>query len=342
MVRYQQGTSMSWIKLRNDLRTHPKVVTLMSRMSVTMSHTIGLLSHCWMMADEHADENGRIKGTKDVVDVLVEMPGFADALESVGWLTSGEDESGPWLQFVNYQQHNGTTSKTRAAAQARKQQQRSRTTVTNVTHKRDTSVTREDKRREENISNTTASAVGVESDDSTHLACPVSEIIGYWNNTTGQKNRTTAKRTKAARARWKDEHFREHWEEAVRRVAASRFCMGQNDRNWLASIDWFLRPDTVTKIMEGTYDDRFAGRQFRGSADNASKAQQRDQRLARAISESVAEDDEGGVRGNGRDSLRIETARGIDETSNARVVQAAVTVRREDDSGGDSEDGLPF
>jgi len=333
---------MSWIKLRNDLRTHPKVVTLMSRMSVTMSHTIGLLSHCWMMADEHADENGRIKGTKDVVDVLVEMPGFADALESVGWLTIGEDESGPWLQFVNYKQHNGTTSKTRAAAQARKQQQRSRTAVTNVTHERDTSVTREEERREENISNTTASAVGVESDDSTRLACPVSGIIGYWNNTTGQKNRTTPRRTKAARARWKDEHFRKHWEEAVRRVAASRFCMGQNDRNWLASIDWFLRPDTVTRIMEGTYDDRTSFGQARGAGSGTSKAEQRDQRLAQAISEFCSEDDESGVCGNGGDTLRVETTRGTDQTSDAGLVQTTLAVRREDDSGGDPKDGLPF
>ncbi|MGB1814651.1 MAG: hypothetical protein ACPHJ3_04795 [Rubripirellula sp.] len=136
---------MSWIMLRNELRTHPKVVTLMSRMSVTMSHTIGLLSHAWMMADEHADENGVIHASKQTIDVLVEMPGFADEMESVGWLKSWVDEDGEWTQFVDYQQHNGSTSKSRAQGNKRKQKQRKRACHGDVTQVRDTSVTREEK-----------------------------------------------------------------------------------------------------------------------------------------------------------------------------------------------------
>jgi hypothetical protein len=29
--------------------------------------------------------------------------------------------------------------------------------------------------------------------------------------------------------------------------------MGNNDRGWKATIDWFLQPDSVVRIMEGWY-----------------------------------------------------------------------------------------
>ena len=43
---------------------------------------------------------------------------------------------------------------------------------------------------------------------------------------------------------------------ALDRVRSSSFCRGQNDRGWRADLDWFLRPDTVTKLLEGKYEDR--------------------------------------------------------------------------------------
>jgi hypothetical protein len=44
--------------------------------------------------------------------------------------------------------------------------------------------------------------------------------------------------------------------DALNRVAKSSFCRGQNERGWKADIDWFLKPDTLTKILEGKYDDQ--------------------------------------------------------------------------------------
>lgn len=64
------------------------------------------------------------------------------------------------------------------------------------------------------------------------------------------------KRRQAATARGKDPWWREHWQEAMQRVAGSTFCHGGGDKGWRAGIDWFLRPDTVARILEGKYDDR--------------------------------------------------------------------------------------
>ena len=32
----------------------------------------------------------------------------------------------------------------------------------------------------------------------------------------------------------------------------------QNDRGWRADIDWYIKPDTIAKVMEGKYDNRSA------------------------------------------------------------------------------------
>ena len=57
------------------------------------------------------------------------------------------------------------------------------------------------------------------------------------------------------RARCREPDWLEHWREALVRAQQSTFCCGQR-QGWHATIDWFLRPDTVTRLLEGFYDDR--------------------------------------------------------------------------------------
>ncbi len=132
-----------WIKMRVSLWTHPKVVTLSSQLCVTRAHAIGALHCAWSIADQHADENGRVNLTPESLDQLTETKGFSSAMIKIGWIVLSEDS----MQFVNYQEHNSTTAKKRADAQNR--QRLSRTRHKTVTTKRDKSVTREEKRREE-------------------------------------------------------------------------------------------------------------------------------------------------------------------------------------------------
>lgn len=64
---------------------------------------------------------------------------------------------------------------------------------------------------------------------------------------------TSDARKKRADARWRE---RDDWPEVVRRIAASGFCRGQNDRGWRADPDWLLKPETATRVLEGRYDNR--------------------------------------------------------------------------------------
>lgn len=51
-----------------------------------------------------------------------------------------------------------------------------------------------------------------------------------------------------------DQWSAENYREGIKLMAASPFLMGKNDRGWKASVEWFLRPGSLAKILEGKYD----------------------------------------------------------------------------------------
>lgn len=64
------------------------------------------------------------------------------------------------------------------------------------------------------------------------------------------------KRRKHLTARLADPDWSSNWQEAMRRMTASAFCRGSGDKGWIADFDWFIRPNSVTAILEGKYDER--------------------------------------------------------------------------------------
>jgi len=60
----------------------------------------------------------------------------------------------------------------------------------------------------------------------------------------------TDSRRKQFKDRTKSQFWCENWREALRRMSASPFHLGENDRGWKANVDFFLKPNTVTKMIE--------------------------------------------------------------------------------------------
>lgn len=86
---------------------------------------------------------------------------------------------------------------------------------------------------------------------------PFDEIERYWNESFGVSHTLTDSRRDKLKTRWKDATFRTRWREAIDRMSVSDFCRGLNDRRWIANLDFFLKPDTLTKTLdEGIYDNR--------------------------------------------------------------------------------------
>jgi hypothetical protein len=86
----------------------------------------------------------------------------------------------------------------------------------------------------------------------------VQAVLAMWNKIEGvlHARSSTDKRVATIKARLADPNWRENWQAALERVRHSTFCRGGGDRSWKATFDWFINPDTLTKILEGQYDDQ--------------------------------------------------------------------------------------
>lgn len=142
-----------WIKFETTTPDKPEVFAIAEQLQLDPDAVVGKLVRVWIWADSQT-EDGRVthvsRGQRDIchasvthkiVDRLVGMPGFAAAMESVGWLT-------PDGSIPGFDRHNGETAKKRALARERKARQRAGAVTDASRDQRDTSVTREEKRRE--------------------------------------------------------------------------------------------------------------------------------------------------------------------------------------------------
>lgn len=79
-----------------------------------------------------------------------------------------------------------------------------------------------------------------------------------WNENCGKLAKVS--KTNAARNKKSAERFKEDspdgWAEAVRKLAGSSFCHGNNKQGWKCTFDFLLKPESRLKALEGAYDDR--------------------------------------------------------------------------------------
>lgn len=95
------------------------------------------------------------------------------------------------------------------------------------------------------------------------LAAPPMHWLGdLWNELRGTLPKcrsTNPDRLRFIGLRLKDSPDRDTWVDAITRVRDSAFCNGKNDRGWVATFDFLIEsPGTITKILEGKYDNRDA------------------------------------------------------------------------------------
>jgi len=86
--------------------------------------------------------------------------------------------------------------------------------------------------------------------------------IDAWNRICGdvlpKVRKLTEARARALRRRLVDDcgGSLQAWEAYCRRIRSSPFLCGQNDRGWVATIEFALRPSSYAKVIEGNYDCR--------------------------------------------------------------------------------------
>lgn len=104
-----------WIKVRSNICTDPRVFKIARLIGVSPATVVGLLVHLWTWADAHSIDGNALAVTRNDIDTMVGVTGFADALISIGWL-EGEDDA---LNLPRFNEHNGETAKARALTQKR-------------------------------------------------------------------------------------------------------------------------------------------------------------------------------------------------------------------------------
>lgn len=87
---------------------------------------------------------------------------------------------------------------------------------------------------------------------------PTPTLLDIWNENCGTLAKAKScgpSRLKMARARWKEKPDVGYWAEVTRKLAGSDFCNGKGKTGWKATFDFFIKPETHNKALEGTYDN---------------------------------------------------------------------------------------
>jgi uncharacterized protein YdaU (DUF1376 family) len=113
----------------------------------------------------------------------------------------------------------------------------------------------------------------------------------------------TDRRRSQINARLKEVGGIEGWNAALGKLRASSFCQGGSNNGWKADLDFMLQQKSLTKLMEGSYDDR------QSTAPRPATLQDGFAKV-RAVIAEIAEREAGGV-GEDReeDALRISRLR---------------------------------
>lgn len=96
----------------------------------------------------------------------------------------------------------------------------------------------------------------IEIDNSKAIPDNLQQVADSWNSL----NLTQVKSIKGNRLKLLNARIKENGLDAVitaiESIKQSSFLRGQNDRAWLISFDWFIKPNNFIKVLEGNYIDK--------------------------------------------------------------------------------------
>jgi len=111
---------MPWLKIDHATPEKPEVIAIAARLDMSPDEVFGVLFRMWRWFDVHTQTGNARSVTGALLNRLLGVSGFAEAVIEVGWLL--QTEAG--LQIPNFERHNGQTSKARALTASRVQSHR--------------------------------------------------------------------------------------------------------------------------------------------------------------------------------------------------------------------------
>lgn len=104
------------------------------------------------------------------------------------------------------------------------------------------------------------------------VSLDVKEVAEAWNNLQSlgikrvSKMITSSIRYKSLSARIR-EHGKETVLKAIENIKASNFLQGMNDKGWVITFDWFVKPNNFVKVLDGNYSNRVTREQEKKGDD---------------------------------------------------------------------------
>lgn len=104
------------------------------------------------------------------------------------------------------------------------------------------------------------------------VSLDVKEVAEAWNDLQGlgikpvSKMSASSTRYKALSARIR-EHGKDKVLEAIENIKVSNFLQGMNDKGWVITFDWFVKPNNFVKVLDGNYSNRVTREQEKKGDD---------------------------------------------------------------------------
>lgn len=92
------------------------------------------------------------------------------------------------------------------------------------------------------------------------------QVLERWNSLPNpiskiQSVNAGTTRYKSLKARF-EEFGEENIFKAIENIKTSSFLLGSNDKGWIITFDWFLKPSNFQKVLEGNYKDKIIERKY--------------------------------------------------------------------------------
>lgn len=234
--------AIDWIKMRCDLRTHPKIVRMMSALSADSFRIIGGLHAVWSVFDAHSTD-GKLDGyTVDLLDQVIGWSGLSAAMVSVGWLAIDAQA----VVMPEFSEHNGKGAKRRAEDTKQKRIRRlsadGADSVREVSEEvADKERTRKEKKREEKDQELETSAAAPAT------AKKGSRLASTWEPS-AEELAWAADNHPTVNAKHEAAKFRDYWLGASGK-SASKLDWTATFRNWIRNAEKYA--NTGTKQASG-------------------------------------------------------------------------------------------
>lgn len=118
----------NWIKVEVITPDKPEIFRLSEILGIDPDAVLGKAIRFWVWADQQTIDGNANSVTKNAIDRVAFMNGFADALITVGWLSEHDGV----LTLPNFERHNGESSKKRALTNRRVSEHRNKKPKSNA------------------------------------------------------------------------------------------------------------------------------------------------------------------------------------------------------------------